>query len=177
MPAQERTFAFEDIAVVVSIIRKTIIESRDNDVISDTVFRLFPAECCEYSAWLVGAYLQTVNLASTVCVGAPKISRKKTRPNGRHCWLETKNVIVDITADQFLTTKIPIIVEPKVRYYGSTWHYRYFHVEDERSIELFWMEQKDDFSQAMQFLYSNITKQLLLYDILQRNMAQLQQLQ
>lgn len=172
------------LGILANTARDVIISARQHAHARQSVWGQFPIHCCEYSSWIIGVYLGKHGIKTCVRTGIPKKTSKPTSPVGLHSWLVVNNTFIDITADQFLTTGMGVIVERKIKYYGSSWHNRYFNIQsgDEgKAVENYWLYQQleldtEDLFLFMRKVYKELCQRMHMLNILEENNRELHHL-
>lgn len=118
IPIYSRDFLFN----AAKRFRDALIKAQKVDEFLFGLLDDFPKDCCEFSSYLLAEYLMEECDVQQVDKVRGELVR---RPYNYHVWLVISGFLVDITADQFRTTNMPVIVTDD----RNGWHKRYREVE------------------------------------------------
>jgi hypothetical protein len=105
-----------DIYLFVRKFRKALLKTELSEY-SFTLFEGFPANCCEFTSYLLAKYLvEELKIDNVLMVHGCNRYKKELR----HVWLKVLNYDIDITANQFSSTSKTVFCD-----IGSEWHLRF----------------------------------------------------
>ena len=118
-----------------------------------TTFHEFPKGFCGDASILLSRYLKDMQQGTFINVSGEFNNNENFQS---HAWLQKKNIIVDITADQFNEVNCPIIVTT-----DDTWYKQFNHLEKWGAIiENFKGPAKTNLLSSYKIIVSNIRKEL-----------------
>ena len=116
-------------------------------------FREFPKGFCGEASILLSRYLKDMHQGTFIYISG-EISYNKNFQS--HAWLQKKNIIVDITADQFKKITSPVIVT-----IDGSWYKQFSNLQSwEVIIENFRGPAKITLLSSYKTIVSNIMKEL-----------------
>lgn len=139
--------------------RQAIDFAKENgEFISDDAFCSFPSGCCGDTCYLLGQYLLDHDISSTYVCGNYYYDNPEEGPQS-HAWILINELIVDITADQFMFYNEFINYNLPV-YVGNTdAFHKLFEVEERDVHPLLGLNQYSDF--RLKRLYRQIMKYII----------------
>ncbi len=128
------------ITELASTFRLLIENTNEKDFGKSTWFNDFPFGCCADTSELLAEYLRGNGVETQLVRGTYGVLT--------HAWLEYKDYIIDITADQFCDVQEKIIVTDNKEWYAK------FNVQERRNVDF---DDMDDYNSVRLWnLYRNI---------------------
>lgn len=124
--------------------RKAIQSMPIDELPSSSFFESFPRGCCGDTSHLFAKYLASKGIESYYVWGL--------KGNQSHAWLEVDDIIIDLTADQFVEVSEEVIVTT-----NRKWHSQ-FNVQDKYLSDF---ENFNDYNATrLTKIYSNISNRI-----------------